>query len=67
MSKKSDKSSSYVIQMIVGLILIVLFIIDAPDFSIIDYLKLGIGLIGIGHGIYGLSKEKKRKSQSNKQ
>lgn len=67
MSKKTDKSSSYVIQIIVGAIFIALFVIDAPDFSVIDYLKLGIGLVGIGHGIYGLSKEKKRKSQSNKQ
>ncbi|PLW91920.1 MAG: hypothetical protein C0592_13435 [Marinilabiliales bacterium] len=68
MTRKSNKSSAYIFQILIGILLIVMFFID--DFeshSTFDYIKLLFGLIIIGIGVFGLVKNKKREDESTKQ
>ena len=65
MKKKTDKTSSYVIQIVIGVILLVLFFVRGQVYSVIDYLKLTFGLVLIGLGVFGLIKGKKEDNQSD--
>lgn len=64
MKKTKDKTSSYIFQILLGVVLLVLFFVRGQEYSIIDYLKLTFGLVMIGLGIYGLIKGKKKDKQS---
>lgn len=63
MKKTKDKTSSYIFQILLGVVLLVLFFVRGPSYSVIDYLKLTFGLVMLGLGAFGLIRSKKRNNQ----
>jgi hypothetical protein len=60
MASKTDKTSTYTFQIIIGAILIALFFIRGNSYSLINIMKLTIGFVLIGLGIFGFIRSRKR-------
>ena len=66
MGKKSDNSTAYVLQLIVGVVIIILFSINGfENISTIDYIKIAFSLFLIVFGIVGLYRNWKKKKKSD--